>query len=514
MILFVMTFIAVLNFASLSFAFRFTGMSEECEDGFAFSPGVGAAVNCFFPLINIQGADGETLLDGAGLHRSKDPGAGAFTPYHGRYSYAMRDIQAGEELFTYYGEAYFTENQETFGLIPIYSSYDEADKFLKQYVQVRDEVCPYGQSHCDLHEDWYSLIQDLRSVWPSRTLNALPEDSSVIDHIANVGTSWTHYNRSIRSIQWLQDHGHCADHLEPGGSTIPQAGRGAFARRFLGQGEVISPLPVIQVNRSLMDMYPTYYDQEGMIGDRNATVRHQQLLLNYCFGHDHSEVLLCPYGMVSSLINHSRKKANAKLEWNYKLMKNPEWLEHRAEQWLSSYHAGLMLNVVATRNILPGEEVFMDYGDSWDDAWNNFVANWAPPKGSDKYYASYDLNGNTDVIIRTVAEGGYSSSQVEVSCLDIYRVWSGLEPTHIESHTCRAIDRFERNGEQRYTVELYYTFDEEEGCSEQVFEVLLDVPRDVFWFTDAPYSRDAAQPWSFRHPIGIPDDIMPEAWIQ
>jgi hypothetical protein len=38
-----------------------------------------------------------------GLHRSRDPGAGAFTYYHGRKSTAKVQITAGQELFVTYG---------------------------------------------------------------------------------------------------------------------------------------------------------------------------------------------------------------------------------------------------------------------------------------------------------------------------------------------------------------------------------------------------------------------------
>src|SRR3569832_366974 len=179
-----------------------------------------------------------------------------------------------------------------------------------------------------------------------------------------------------------------------------------------------------------------------MWGNRSAPVRHQQLLLNYCFGHSNISVVLCPYGMVSGLINHSPTEANAKVEWNYKLMKNPEWLLQPIESWQKAIHVGLMFNFVATRDILPGEEVLIDYGAEWDEAWNRHVANWTPPKGSSNYMASYDLNENPDLIVRTVAEGSYSTSQVEMYCLEIFRVWSGLNPIRAEKHQRQADDRY------------------------------------------------------------------------
>jgi hypothetical protein len=41
-----------------------------------------------------------------GLRRSKDPGAGAFTPYHNRQATASRNIKSGQELFVSYGNAW------------------------------------------------------------------------------------------------------------------------------------------------------------------------------------------------------------------------------------------------------------------------------------------------------------------------------------------------------------------------------------------------------------------------
>lgn len=82
--------------------YAFTGMPELSEDNLAFSPGIGAAINCFFPLINTQGHDEGVRMSTAGISR-QDPGAGAFTPFFDRSAYATRDMVAGEELFTDYG---------------------------------------------------------------------------------------------------------------------------------------------------------------------------------------------------------------------------------------------------------------------------------------------------------------------------------------------------------------------------------------------------------------------------
>lgn len=61
------------------------------------SPGFGAAANCFLELLNVD--EWRAHNDNAGLHRSRDPGAGAFSPYHNRTATAKTKIEAGQELF-------------------------------------------------------------------------------------------------------------------------------------------------------------------------------------------------------------------------------------------------------------------------------------------------------------------------------------------------------------------------------------------------------------------------------
>ena len=165
------------------------------------------------------------------------------------------------------------------------------------------------------------------------------------------------------------------DHLEEGKSTLPHAGRGAFTRRFIGKGEVVVPLPLIHVaNRSDYDMYDRRLFEEGGIQrDQSKGPVHQQLMLNYCFGHASSTLLLCPYANVASLINHNQTLANAKLQWSAKALRSPEWMEMPIELWAHGHFSGLALELVATRDLLPGEEVFFDYSDAWEEAWQDHL---------------------------------------------------------------------------------------------------------------------------------------------
>ena len=520
-----------------------TGLPEESYENTAFCPGIGAAVNCYYPLNNVQGMDDHTILRSTGLHRSKDPGAGAITSYGGRYGYAIRDIQAGEELFAYYGPRYFTVQEDIYGKMPFPESYESADELLQRYIRLRDELLLESSMNrinstgatvtgnisdrvsSKLHVGWYNLMTKLASVWPSRTLNALPENAALVDPVAEKGTSLQHYNRSIRSLEWLDENGYCMDHLVPGESTIPQAGRGAFAKRFIPKDGLVAPAPLIHVDKNILDIFPTSLEhdhkKEFIWANLTAPPRHKQLLYNYCFGHDQIAAVLCPYGVMTSLINHAptKQQVNSKVVWNHGLTKK-EWLDRPIDEWMWKTPVVLFFNFVAIRDISPGEEVLIDYGDDWAAAWKHHVETWRPPKRAESYRSAVELNEDSELILPTVSEGFYSTENVESNCLELFRGLNGRPEDDDDDddgvfHSCRPILRLhEANGDIKYVAValIYYEDQHTQMCYERLFEVLWNLSRDAFWFQDVPYSRDTHQPWSFRHTIGIPDELVPEAW--
>ena len=50
-----------------------------------------------------------------------------------------------------------------------------------------------------------------------------------------------------RSLDWIKSKGSCLDNLVSQVSTLPDAGRGAFAQRFIPKGTTIVPAPLLQV---------------------------------------------------------------------------------------------------------------------------------------------------------------------------------------------------------------------------------------------------------------------------
>jgi hypothetical protein len=440
------------------------------------------------------------------------------------------------KIFVDYGESYFDTRTEQFGPVPLPHHYRMSNKFLHRYADFKDYLLGRRHEMCsqegfcpefDLHGSIYGVIHDIKEIWESRILHALPTDPSQLEQALEKGTDSTFYNRSIRDLEWLDEHGTCMDNLYAGLSTIHQAGRGAFARQTIKTGDIVTPGPLIHVSsRDMFIMYEAkigggYRHGKNNMRNKDAPI-HQQLLLNYCFGHPDSSILLCPYGITSNLINHSKEGANAKVVWSTKSMRKPEWLEQPPSVWAESMVAGLAFDYVATKDISAGDEVFISYGDDWENAWNDHVERFSKARGrSPFYFPAFELDAQADSIIKTVAEGGYGSKEVQLKCHEEYRLLRGMWPDSIWTHPCRAIHRYyvstESGGEYRYWAEILEHYDEENDskgqCYEHMAEILFDVPRDAFTFSDALGSRDHWQPWSFRHHIGIPDEIMPAAWL-
>ncbi len=108
-----------------------------------------------------------------------------------------------------------------------------------------------------------------------------------------IATALARKSLTPRSVEWIISEGQCLDNLVPDVSTLKDAGRGAFAQRFIPKGTVVVPAPVIQIaEASELNMYD--FDTNERIGT--------QLLINYCFIHP-NKLLFCPQTN-AILINH------------------------------------------------------------------------------------------------------------------------------------------------------------------------------------------------------------------
>ncbi|GKY99567.1 hypothetical protein MPSEU_000911000 [Mayamaea pseudoterrestris] len=527
------------------------------DDTVAFCPGPGAALNCLMGLVNTVALDEEVSFKTyTNQHSSTPPHAGSFTPFSNRQLVSkVNNIEPGAELFDDYGEAYFrVKERPAYHSIPVTSDYSDADSLLEEYESLRKQVCGDGLCHepmraadpittvssptSSLHSSLYQLMNSLKSTWPSPVLNALPENPETVDQLTAQGTAMRDYHRSIRSIAWLEEHGDCMDKIRIDESGIPNAGNGAFATTFIAKGDIVGPAPALHIPRDFMQMYPVDFDENEQEYNVNAKTNdgptHQQLLLNYCFGHDRSSLLLCPYGAATQAINHDAIAPNAEVVWNYKLMQRPEWLELPLPEWTHHMSAGLVLSYVATRDIQADEEVTIDYGRDWQKAWDEHVGSFEPPVDRADYLDALALNEQE--LELQVSPFWYSDKYVQLKCRGMYLRWntgtvidhgdidddeeeetpfSYTTETDKKTFSCRPLHRYasKNTSDTLYVVQVYARYGEDGQCFESDWEVVFGMPRDALVFEDRMYSRDHAQPWSFRHSIGIPDEIMPEAWL-
>lgn len=468
-------------------AASFHGMNEEVDDVKkvkACSTGIGAAINCILPLVNVVddydtrqvGLSGiSVVVDSDGNNNNNhnnattipflspslsSPGAGAFTPYHNRRWKAKRDIPAGMELYGNYGSGYFT-SRSSYNNVPIVKNYRQIDKLLKRFQSITNDS--KLKITREQKNDVLAYLQSLSTIWDdSRNMHAIPQtdppgDAGVVDWLLQQtgGSGMIHYNASIRDSDWLHEHGRCMDHIKDGISRIPHAGRGAFARRAIAKGTIVAPAPLIQIpDRSVFTIYDKKRtpsnsnsnndgDDEAMyelVADHDKPIHHQ-LLLNYCFGHEESSLLLCPYGLMTSHVNHDATNPNTKVVWaTDDQMAHPEWRKKPIEEWGAEEKAGLCFNFVALRNIAQDEEITIDYGNKWEEAWQNHLRSYYQNDEGNQnavhnttretilvkhHVPAFELNKLLDLKLQTMEEGDYESEGLRLFCRKPYLEWSG-----------------------------------------------------------------------------------------
>jgi hypothetical protein len=201
------------------------GMGLESADQSAVStfwPGVDAMVNCQIGLINTLRA--HPTYDEGGLQRDVHPGAGAITPYGPGSTRVVRHIPEGGEIFKSYGDGYFETRPAKFGQIPLSTDYDDILELMTELKSIFD-LRSRGNVASALYDD---VIVPIKEIWnnTSRTLNALHDFSwdDIQRAINEDDMGILIQPMSVRSIDWLNNHGWCIDHIVHGLSTIEGAG--------------------------------------------------------------------------------------------------------------------------------------------------------------------------------------------------------------------------------------------------------------------------------------------------
>ena len=570
-------------------------------------PGFGMLANCALGLVNHEQG---TCQSRGGTFRTRTttptrtrtttttnitrthPSTGASSEYQDCYFTTSKDIPIGHEMFDNYGDDWFTSRTSTFGTqVPLTEDYIRANRMVRLWQRLESQVVVVASNFSDSNHwamDLYDMIivQGIRPHLPLGTQQALPHTAQLAQQINytarhtnnNVAYQGLTNHTAIRSIEWLNQHGMCLDHIvvQPLSTTRQHANheRGAFARRFISQGQVVAPAPLIHLSRRHTDMI--YAD---MVGGVPKTVLWQghQLLLNYCYGHPKSSMLLFPYSHGVNSINHptESQRANVGLRWS-KRMKHPDWLQYNVSQLLEDHNdqSGLMMEFYALSDIPMGEEILYDYGTAWQRAWDKHVELWnrtmtddpeAAVVHSEHYISAYDYEQQCNDDHRLSPSEPRPMNQPVPDCFIhvpswiAVRCWVAERETLTETETDYIDDNDDDAGwpwmapddveYNKTTQEIYYygTIDETYPCeivsyssnknnnigggssttAMDYFRVRLQytegasldtgwnithVPRSAIIMVDQLYTGNQLLRQAFRHEIQLPDDMVPEQW--
>ncbi|KAL3799289.1 hypothetical protein HJC23_013014 [Cyclotella cryptica] len=552
---------------------RDIGMENEAEDVSVTVTGFGAAPNCHFRLLNAE--EHGAVYDGAGLDRYESPGAGASTPWFNRTTTAAWDIEAGSELFVDYGPNWFLTRPGIFSLVPLAENYERAQAFLREYGRLLvgtynpDDLVPEKMSLSDeAQRDLWEIIKTFP--YPTRERQALPYSHKDALRAIHGDIQTVEVENSVRSVEYLKEHGKCVDNIVPGNSTIPHAGRGAFATRFIPKGGLVAPAPVVHIADKLaVNMYGEMIGPNGNVVRNETQVIGKQLILNYMFGHENSSMLLFPYSSNVAYINHHATEYNTILQWtkDFDFFHHEEWLNKSVEFFEDQWTSGLMLEFVALRDIQPGEEVLINYGKRWQEAWDEHMKQWEPippekdhnnltlwtdetsaNRGKAGYVRAEVFNEDLTSPIRTVEEQKQEPypHSVDIQCLVsighdasylfapltiplIKRRWMEEYDNDAQGdltfHPCNITWRYNLRdiyGDPRSEDEFYheYEYDAELNVRKTFEDVIIHerhvithIPWKAIRFFNKPYTSDIFLKKAFRHEMDLPDGLWPEAWM-
>jgi len=509
-----------------------TQMLFDADQVYSITPGLGMLANSHTALYNLRN-------DGC-LDRQRGPrnnaSAGSFSHCHDQGFALLTDLPAGSELFVEYGEEWFTEREKEIGPVPLYRDFYKVDHLVRRWESLT------GDAKSELAADvWEMLVVPFHPLMNERIQAALPlthEDAlrTLTDRFGSASTSMP--DRS-RSPQYLREHGLCLDHIETKASQFVPDQHGAFANHNLKKGQIVAPVPLVQVSRKHLEYQTADYDGGEVWWKGN------QLLVNYCFGHPSSSMLLFPYSPGVNLINHAGGSVtktdrggklpspNVELRWSNRMKQ--ELLIESVDQLLKKDKAsGLLMELVALRDIQEGEELLLDYGSDFESAYLKHVQSWEPPVHADDFKSSWDYEVDDEIFtvdeidkhppsyIRSRCwvhhenlaseddEGWYDWVKNEVLLLDNTLPCTVVEAVYNddgekESFRVVAMQEVKKGDDSEPTRR-------KETAKEFKKLKLKNVPWDAITFTENPYVGNQYLRRSFRHEIGLPDDIFPEAW--
>jgi hypothetical protein len=134
-------------------------------------------------------------------------------------------------------------------------------------------------------------------------------------------------------------------------------------------GQLISPMPVMHMSKNAFRLF----NNEQVIG--------MQLMLNYVFGHEKSSLALLPYSPFVNFVNNHVDYAQVLRQVLGRQVCG-------VHPWPRSCWADARFG---------GDEIYIDYGAKWDEAWADHVENWKAPPRSHEFVPVEVLNDEEEI---------------------------------------------------------------------------------------------------------------------
>ncbi|KAL3821732.1 hypothetical protein ACHAXA_008468 [Cyclostephanos tholiformis] len=483
-------------------------------------------------------------LIASGYDEITSPGRGAFTMYHNLTLLAVDKIPAGMEIFLDFGAEYNNYANPEQPNIDDYRKMDEGMQkmveFFNKHAENIGEVAA-NEVYDFMKKDVLDLTAEERAP-AARAL--LPDTYHGLQAIIDVGGSALYNNPEVvKDLDWLKMNGYCQDNLVVGISKIAHAGRGAFAARSMKRGEVVSAMPLVPLNNGKDALI--MIDDEEDSEDGDEPTQSYQLLINYMLEHPKSSSLFFSAGAMTNYINHGGKNANVKMIWSTKAWSNVEGARKTSVEELSQFGPiDMILELVATRPIMKGEEVLLDYGDRWEAAWKEHVRTWKAaativktamalneihhgvgkppyPFPTEREMANDKIDEMKNVLLKCLI-------LIDEDKVDRRRNQDGTRtnvypwiphPVAGESRlktdsAIRGVNRadcviVDRSGNEASGYK-YVVKPSAEADAKKI--LVKNVPHYAIRYVDKPYTNPQYELGSFRHTIQFPDDIFPKAW--
>ena len=181
----------------------------------------------------------------------------------------------------------------------------------------------------------------------------VPWDDSNVTEAASAASRLT--------LAEIEATGHCMTQVYVNTSHIVRAGLGLFAARDFEVGETVTVSPVLVLPRS---------DIEEM--------QITSLVQNYCIAGAESEVVLLPIG-TSMMANHALVP-NMEMSWHLWKADDKDKLDkilaHNVSTISETRFTQLDLAFLATHKIASGDELTVNYGQEWVEAWATYLAEY------------------------------------------------------------------------------------------------------------------------------------------